>query len=123
MRPSAILAAVLLISGCSSSRSGQEAYQSARALYLRDKDLPGFAGYVNTSLGSRTLRSLNRAKCRALDGPQRILLILMVDRSGRITEVDSDSSSAKANCLRDSLQGAGLPIPPFAPLPVTLGVE
>jgi hypothetical protein len=54
---------------------------------------------------------------------QRISLILIVDRSGRITDSYSDSKTAKAKCFKAAYKGAQMPIPPFAPFPVQLAMR
>jgi len=123
MRAMNLLIAALVIAGCVSPRQATGQYESARALYLRTKELPGFADYVNVFIEARKAQHLDRAACYQKTGPQRIIMILIVDRSGRITEAGSDVPGDKAGCFRKVFLGARMPIPPFAPLAVPLAIE
>jgi hypothetical protein len=123
MRITSLFITALLIAGCVSPGQATGKYETARALYLRTKELPGFADYVDVFIKSRKAQHLDRPACYQKTGPQRIILILIVDRSGRITEADSDVPGEKAGCFRKVFLGARMPIPPFAPLAVPLAVE
>jgi hypothetical protein len=117
----ACILAALLIAACAVSPPAADAYPSALALYDRAKDLPGFADYVNLFVRSQNARHLDeKSGCYAKNVGQRISLILIVDRNGRIIESYSDSKTAKAKCFKAAYLGAQMPIPPFTPLPVQL---
>lgn len=110
-----------LITACAASRPAADNYPSALALYDRAKDLPGFADYVNVFVRSQNARHLDeRSGCYAKNVGERISLILIVDRTGKIVAAYSDSNTAKAKCFRAAYKGAQMPIPPFIPLPVQL---
>ena len=114
----------LLIVGCAATQPASGNFQSATALFERAKDLPGFADYVNTFVRSQSAQHLDKnSGCYEKNIGQRIALILMVDRSGRVTESYSDSKSAKAKCFKAAYKGAQMPIPPFAPFPVQLAMR
>jgi hypothetical protein len=94
------------------------------ALYDRAKDLPGFADYVNVFVRSQNAQHLDeRSGCYAKNVGQRISLILIVDRNGRIVQSYSDSNTRKAKCFKAAYLGAQMPIPPFVPLPVQLAMK
>jgi hypothetical protein len=118
--PGCIVAA-LLVAACAASPPVADSYASALALYDRAKDLPGFADYVNVFVRSQNAQHLDeRSGCYAKNAGQRISLILIVDRNGRITQSYSDSKTPKAKCFKAAYLGAQMPIPPFVPLPVQL---
>jgi hypothetical protein len=117
----ACIVAALLIAACAASPPAADAYPSGLALYDRAKDLPGFADYVIAFVRSQNARHLDeRSGCYAKNVGQRISLILLVDRNGRIIQSYSDSNTAKAKCFKAAYLGAQMPIPPFVPLPVQL---
>lgn len=118
--PGCIVAA-LLVAACAASPPVADTYASALALYDRAKDLPGFADYVNAFVRSQNAQHLDeRSGCYAKNVGQRISLILIVDRNGRVTQSHSDSKTPKAKCFKAAYLGAQMPIPPFVPLPVQL---
>jgi hypothetical protein len=124
MRPAGIICSVLLIAACAASRPTADSYQSALALFDRAKDLPGFADYVNLFVRSQSVQHLDTSSgCYDKNVGQRISLILIVDRTGRITDAYSDSKIPKAKCFKAAYKGAHMPIPPFAPLPVPLAMR
>jgi hypothetical protein len=109
---------------CAAPQSAPDNFQSAAALFNRAKDLPGFTDYVNAFVRSQNAQHLdNNSGCYEKNMGQRIALILMVDRSGRITEAYSDSKNAKAKCFKAAYKRAQMPIPPFAPFPVQLAMR
>jgi len=113
--------AALLIAACSASPPAADTYASATALYDRAKDLPGFADYVIAFVRSQNAQHLDeKSGCYAKNVGQRISLILVVDRSGRIVQSYSDSKTPKAKCFKAAYLGAQMPIPPFTPVPVQL---
>jgi hypothetical protein len=121
--PGCIVAA-LLVAACAASPPAADAYPSALALYGRAKELPGFADYVNAFVRSQNAQHLDeRSGCYAKNVGQRISLILMVDRNGRIVQSYSDSNTPKAKCFKAAYLGAQMPIPPFVPLPVQLAMQ
>jgi hypothetical protein len=124
MRCAGIVCSVLLSAACAVSRPAADSYQSALALFDRAKDLPGFADYVNLFVRSQSAQRLDyNSGCYDKNIGQRISLILIVDRTGRITDAYSDSKTAKAKCFKAAYKGARMPIPPFAPLPVQLAMR
>jgi hypothetical protein len=124
MRAIAHVCAGLLIAACAASPPATDNFQSALALFNRAKDLPGFTDYVAAFVRSQSAQHLdNNSGCYEKNIGQRIALILMVDRSGRITESYSDSKTAKAKCFKAAYKGAQVPIPPFAPFPVQLAMR
>jgi hypothetical protein len=121
--PACILAA-LLGAACTASPPAADAYPSALALYDRAKDLPGFADYVIAFVRYQNAQRLDeRSGCYAKNVGQRISLILIVDRSGRVVHSYSDSTTPKAKCFKAAYLGAQMPIPPFTPLPVQLAMR
>jgi hypothetical protein len=124
MRAFALVCAGLLIAACSALPPATDDFQSAMALFNRAKNLPGFTDYVALFVRSQSAQHLDdRSGCYEKNIGQRISLILMVDRSGRITGSYSDSKSAKARCFKAAYKGAQMPIPPFAPFPVQLAMR
>jgi hypothetical protein len=127
MRAIAPICAGLTIAACAACAASQPAtdnFQSAMVLFNRAKDLPGFADYVDAFVRSQNAQHLDvKSGCYEKNVGQRIALILMVDRNGRITESYSDSRTAKAKCFKAAYKGAQMPIPPFAPLPVQLAMR
>jgi hypothetical protein len=124
MRSPGIICSALLIAACAGSRPASDSYQSALTLFDRAKDLPGFADYVTLFVRSQTAQHLDyNSGCYDKNVGQRISLILIVDRTGRITDTYSDSKTAKAKCFKAAYKGAHMPIPPFAPLPVQLAMR
>jgi len=124
MRAIANLCLALLIAACTASPSATDSYQSAVALFNRAKDLPGFTDYVSAFVRSQTAQHLDyKSGCYEKNVSQRISLILIVDRTGRITESYSDSKTAKAKCFKVAYKGAQMPIPPFAPFPVQVAMR
>jgi len=124
MRAIAHACAGLLIAACTASPLATDKFQSALALFNRAKDLPGFTDYVTAFVKSQSAQHLDiNSGCYKKNIGQRIALILMVDRSGRITESYSDSKTAKAKCFTAAYKGAQMPIPPFAPFPVQLAMR
>ena len=124
MRAIAQVCAGLLIAACTASPSATDSFQSALALFNRAKDLPGFTDYVSAFIRSQNAQHLDvNSGCYEKNIGQRIALILMVDRSGRITDSYSDSKAAKARCFKAAYKGAQVPIPPFAPFPVQLAMR
>jgi hypothetical protein len=118
------IVAGLLVAGCSASPPTADTYASAMALYDRAKDLPGFADYVNAFVRSQNAQHLDeRSGCYAKNVGQRISLILIVDRNGRVVQSHSDSNTPKAKCFKAAYLGAQMPIPPFVPLPVRLAMR
>jgi hypothetical protein len=114
----------LLIAACTASPPATENFQSALALFNRAKDLPGFTDYVSVFVRSQSAQHLDKnSGCYEKNVGQRISLILIVDRSGRITDSYSDSKTAKAKCFKAAYKGAQMPIPPFAPFPVQLAMR
>jgi hypothetical protein len=114
----------LLIAACTASRPATDNFQSALALFNRAKDLPGFTDYVSVFVRSQSVQHLDiNSGCYEKNLGQRISLILIVDRSGRITGSYSDSKAAKARCFKAAYKGAQMPIPPFAPFPVQLAMR
>jgi|ERR1700733_42032 hypothetical protein len=113
-----------LVAACSASPPAADTYPSALALYDRAKDLPGFSNYVNGFVRSQNAQHLDeRSGCYAKNVGQRISLILIVDRNGRIVQSYSDSNISKAKCFKAAYLGAQMPIPPFVPLPVQLAMQ
>ncbi len=111
--------AATLIAACATSRSIAARYQSALEVYGRARSLPGYDGYVDAAIRSLSARRLDRASgCYARSPGERVVLIVIVDRTGRIIEADSDGNSAKAKCLRKAYSGQQMPIPPFFPFPI-----
>jgi hypothetical protein len=124
MRAIAHVCAGLLIAACAASPPATDNFQSALALFNRAKDLPGFTEYVNVFVRSQSAQHLDKdSGCYEKNVGQRISLILIVDRSGRITDAYSDSKAAKAKCFKAAYKGAQMPIPPFAPFPVQLAMR
>src|ERR1700722_1339819 len=124
MRAIAQVCAGLLIAACTASPSATDSFQSALALFNRAKDLPGFTDYVSAFIRSQNAQHLDvNSGCYEKNIGQRIALILMVDRSGRITDSYSDTKAAKARCFKAAYKGAQVPIPPFAPFPVQLAMR
>jgi hypothetical protein len=118
------IVAALLVAACAASPPAADTYPSALALYDRAKDLPGFMDYVNAFVRSQNAQHLDeRSGCYAKNVGQRISLILIVDRSGRIIQAYSDSKAPKAKCFKAAYLGAQMPIPPFTPLPVQLAMR
>jgi hypothetical protein len=116
--------AASLIGACAASPPAADAYPSALALYDRARDLPGFAEYVNAFVRSQNARHMDeKSGCYAKNVGQRISLILIVDRNGRIVQSYSDSNISKAKCFQAAYLGAQMPIPPFTPLPVQLAMR
>jgi hypothetical protein len=94
------------------------------ALFNRAKDLPGFTDYISAFVRSQNAQHLDiNSGCYDKNIGQRISLILIVDRTGRITDTYSDSNVAKAKCFKAAYKGAQMPIPPFAPFPVQLAMR
>ncbi len=121
---SACIVAALLVAACAASPPAVDTYPSALALYDRAKDLPGFADYVNAFVRSQNAQHLDeRSGCYAKNVGQRISLILIVDRNGRIGQSYSDNNTPKAKCFKAAYLGAQMPIPPFFPLPVQLAMR
>jgi hypothetical protein len=124
MRSAGIICSALFIAACAASRPAADSYQSALALVDRAQDLPGFADYVNLFVRSQTAQHLDyNSGCYEKNAGQRILLILIVDRTGQITDAYSDGKTPKAKCFKAAYKGAHMPIPPFAPLPVPLAMR
>lgn len=124
IRTKAYLCAGLLTAACAASPPATDNFQSAEALFNRAKDLPGFTDYVNAFVRSQSAQRLDiNSRCYKKNVGQRISLILIVDRNGRITESYSDSKAAKAKCFKAAYKGAQMPIPPFAPFPVQLAMR
>ena len=124
MRSVGIICSALLIAACAASRPAADSYQSALALVDRAKDLPGFADYVNLFVRSQSAQHLDsKSGCYEKNAGQQILLILIVDRTGQITDAFSDSKTPKAKCFKAAYKGAHMPIPPFTPLPVPLAMR
>jgi hypothetical protein len=124
MRAIANVCVGFLMAACTASPPATDSYQSAVALFNRAKDLPGFTDYVNAFVRSQNAQHLDeKSGCYEKNIGQRISLILMVDRTGRITESYSDSKAAKAKCFKVAYKGAQMPIPPFAPFPVQLAMR
>jgi len=118
---SACIVAASLVAACAASPPAADAYPAALALYDRAKDLPGFADYVIAFVRSQNAQHLDeKSGCYAKNVGQRISLILIVDRNGRIGQSYSDSNTPKAKCFKAAYLGAQMPIPPFFPLPVQL---
>ncbi len=118
-----LAAAAMLLAACATSRSNAARYQAALQVYARARSLPGFDPYVDTFIRSQNARRLDRnSGCYAKGPGERVVLILMVDRTGRIIEADSEGNSAKAKCFRKAYSGVQMPIPPFFPFPVQLAV-
>jgi len=116
--------AALLAAACAASPPAADTYPSALALFDRAKDLPGFTDYVNAFVRSQNAQHLDeRSGCYAKNVGQRISLILIVDRNGRIIQSYSDSKTPKAKCFKAAYLGAQMPIPPFVPLPVQLAMK
>ena len=114
----------LLVVACTAQQPATHNFQSAAALFSRAKDLPGFNDYVEAFVRAQNVQHLDiNSGCYEKNIGQRIALILMVDRSGRITESYSDSSTAKAKCFKAAYKRAQMPIPPFAPFPVQLAMR
>ncbi len=122
---SLIVASIAMaISACTTSRSVANRYRSALEIYAYAKNLPGFNEYADVFVRSLIARSLDRKSgCYAKDPGERVVLILIVDRTGRIIEADSDGNSAKAKCFRKAYAGVPMPIPPFFPLPVQVAAN
>ena len=121
--PGCIFAA-FVIAACAASPPAADNYPSALALYDRARDLPGFADYVNVFVRSQNARHLDeRSGCYAKNVGERISLILIVDRTGKIAAAYSDSNTAKAKCFKAAYKGVQMPIPPFVPLPVQLAMQ
>jgi hypothetical protein len=124
LRAIAYVCAGLLIAACTASPSAKDNFQSAEALFNRAKDLPGFTDYVSAFVRSQSAQRLDiNSGCYEKNVGQRISLILIVDRSGRIADSYSDSKTAKAKCFKAAFKGAQMPIPPFAPFPVQLAMR
>jgi hypothetical protein len=124
LRAIAYVCAGLLIAACTASPSATDNFQSAEALFNRAKDLPGFTDYVSAFVRSQSAQRLDiNSGCYEKNVGQRISLILIVDRSGRITDSYSDSKTAKAKCFKAVFKGVQMPIPPFAPFPVQLAMR
>ena len=124
MRAIAPVCAGFLIAACAASPPATDNFQSAEALFNRAKDLPGFTDYVSVFVRSQSAQRLDiNSGCYEKNVGQRISLILIVDRSGRITDAYSDSKEAKAKCFKAAYKGAQMPIPPFAPFPVQLAMR
>jgi hypothetical protein len=124
MRSIALICTGLLIAACAASPPATDNFQSALALFNRAKDLPGFTDYLAVFIRSQNAQHLDdHSGCYGKNIGQRIPLILMVDRSGMITESYSDSKTAKAKCFKAAYKGAQMPIPPFAPFPVQLAMR
>jgi hypothetical protein len=118
---SGCIVAALLVAACAASPPAANTYPSALALYERAKDLPGFADYVIAFVRSQNAQHLDeKSGCYAKNVGQRISLILIVDRNGRIGQSYSDNNTPKAKCFKAVYLGAQMPIPPFTPLPVQL---
>jgi hypothetical protein len=118
---SGCIVAALLVAACAASPPAANTYPSALAPYERAKDLPGFADYVIAFVRSQNAQHLDeKSGCYAKNVGQRISLILIVDRNGRIGQSYSDSNTPKAKCFKAAYLGAQMPIPPFTPLPVQL---
>ena len=118
------VAAALMVAACAVSPPAADTYPSALALYDRAKDLPGFADYVIAFVRSQNAQHLDeKSGCYAKNIGQRISLILIVDRNGRIIQSYSDINTPKAKCFKAAYLGAQMPIPPFVPLPVQLALR
>jgi len=114
----------LLIAACAAPLPATENFQSALALFNRAKDLPGFTDYVSVFVRSQSAQHLDKnSGCYEKNVGQRVSLILIVDRSGRITDSYSDSKAAKAKCFKAAYKGVQMPIPPFSPFPVQLAMR
>jgi hypothetical protein len=124
MRAIAYLCGGLLTVACAASPPAKDNFESAAVLFNRAKDLPGFTDYVGAFVRSQNAQHLdNNSGCYEKSIGQRIALILMVDRNGRIAESYSDSKTAKAKCFKAAYKGAQMPIPPFAPFPVQVAMR
>jgi hypothetical protein len=121
---SGCIVVALLAAACAASPPAANAYPSALTLYDRAKDPPGFADYVIAFVRSQNAQRLDeKSGCYAKNVGQRISLILIVDRNGRIGQSYSDNNTPKAKCFKAAYLGAQMPIPPFFPLPVQLAMR
>lgn len=111
----------LLLSSCATAPQRASSFASADALWEQSIKRAEYRQYHHAFVTSQNQQRLDDdSGCYAKGRGQTVLLLLLVDSRGVISEAYADSTVAKAECFRAAYLGAQMPVPPFSPFPVKM---
>lgn len=119
----ALIAALvaLLLSGCAIAPQRIGSYAPADELWEQSIKRAEYRVYHRAFIASQNQQRLDdNSGCYPKGPGQTVLLILLVDADGVISEAYADSTVVKAECFRAAYLGARMPAPPFSPFPVKM---
>ena len=115
----ALIAVVL--GACAASTQLGGTYDSASSLWEKSKERAEYRTYQLAFTNSQNQQRLDDdSGCYDKDPGKQVILILVVDSKGLISDTYADNTSAKAECFKAAYLGAQMPIPPFSPFPMKM---
>jgi hypothetical protein len=111
----------LFLSSCATAPQRLGNFASADSLWEQSIKRAEYRQYHRSFILSQNQQRLDDdSGCYSKGLGQKVLLILLVDAKGVISEAYADSTVAKAECFKAAYLGAEMPIPPFSPFPVKM---
>lgn len=121
IRTIAIAILSLALGACATSAPTREGYESARALWKESKDRPGYGAYgAAFTIAQNEQRLDDNSGCYKKGRGQKVVLVLIVNSEGVVSEAYADSATKKAECFKAAYLGARMPVPPFSPFPILM---
>ena len=121
MRTFSIAMLSLALTACATSAPPDSGYLTAKALWDQSKERAEYATYGAAFTNSQNEQRLDDdSGCYEKGRGQKVMLVLIVNSDGVISEAYADSATAKAECFRSAYLGAKMPVPPFSPFPMLM---
>ncbi len=112
---------LLALNACTASPPSKGGYESAKALWEQSKERLEYESYGAAFAKSQNEQRLDDdSGCYEKATDQKVMLVLIVNGDGVISETYADSATAKAECFKAAYLGAKMPVPPFSPFPMMM---
>jgi hypothetical protein len=111
----------LALTACATSQPRNSGYKSAKALWEQSKEREGYESYGAAFTKSQNEQRLYRdSGCIEISRSQTVMLVLIVNSDGVISEAYASRATARAECFKAAYLGAKMPVPPFSPFPMLM---
>jgi hypothetical protein len=121
MRTLAIAWLSLALSACAATAPPNSGYKSAKALWEQSEERPEYGNYGAAFTESQNEQRLDEdSGCYESGRGQKVVLVLIVNSDGVVSEAYADRATEQADCFKAAYLGAKMPVPPFSPFPMLM---